>query len=43
MNEHLRAVTERAERLPDADQEALARLLQEELEEVEEIEGDKFA
>ena len=35
MNEHLRAVIERAEQLPDADQETLARLLEEELEELE--------
>ncbi len=35
MNEHLRALIERAEKLPDADQEALAHLLEEELEELE--------
>lgn len=35
MNERLRAVMERAEKLPDTDQEALAQLLEEELEERE--------
>lgn len=35
MNERLRAVLDRAEKLPDADQEALARLIEEELEERE--------
>ncbi|HEX6798172.1 MAG TPA: hypothetical protein VF116_10725 [Ktedonobacterales bacterium] len=35
MNERLRAVVDRAEQLPDADQEALAKLLEEELEERE--------
>lgn len=35
MNDRLRAVIDRAEQLPDADQEALARLLEEELEERE--------
>jgi hypothetical protein len=35
MNERLRAVVERAEQLPDEDQETLARLLEEELEELE--------
>ena len=35
MNGRLRAVLDRAEQLPDADQEALARLLEEELEERE--------
>jgi hypothetical protein len=35
MNERLRAVVERVEHLPDAEQEALAKLLEEELEERE--------
>ena len=35
MNERLRAVVERVEQLPDVDQEALAALLEEELEERE--------
>jgi hypothetical protein len=35
MNERLRAVLDRAKKLPDADQEALARLIEEELEERE--------
>lgn len=35
MNERLRAVVERVEHLPDAEQEALAELLEEELEERE--------
>lgn len=35
MNSRLQAVIDRAEKLPDADQEALAALLEEELEERE--------
>lgn len=35
MNERLRLVVERAEQLPDVDQEILARLLEEGLEELE--------
>ncbi len=35
MNERLRAVVDRVEKLPDADQEALAELLEEEMEERE--------
>jgi hypothetical protein len=35
MNERLRAIVERVEQLPDVDQEALAALLEEELEERE--------
>jgi hypothetical protein len=35
MNERLQAVVDRVEKLPDADQEALAELLEEELEERE--------
>jgi hypothetical protein len=35
MNERLRAVVERVEHLPEAEQEALAKLLEEELEERE--------
>lgn len=35
MNERLHAVIKRAEQLPDADQEALAQMIEEELEELD--------